>query len=356
MAERWLSSEELQSLTGWSARTIQRKAVDGELPRRTKRDRRPNGKPICEYSTRALSIELQAKAEKIAAHRGRVRKPAIGEGETPCQLALFSPPRSTVEEIRRPVTAAHDERVDRCMSAIAPYLELKSRPANRRFPAIVPDCTEVNSLGEAASKLGASLQVSGKTIKRWAAAFENGDTGDLLRRIRSDKGKAGFFARFPKAAWLVAYLYLEERMSVRVAHEAVLSDLQLLGIPAGDAPSYETVRAWLGQMPAALATYARLGRKAYRERMSPYLKRGYTDVYANAVWVGDHMIHDVECANDLFDEAEWGADQAAALRNDRLSQPLGGGRELGLGGQQPGHRGHHAPRHPKAWPSGASLC
>jgi len=39
-------------------------------------------------------------------------------------------------------------------------------------------------------------------------------------------------------------------------------------------------------MPPSLVVYAREGRKAYQERMSPYLTRGFTDVYANAVWLG----------------------------------------------------------------------
>jgi hypothetical protein len=41
--------------------------------------------------------------------------------------------------------------------------------------------------------------------------------------------------------------------------------------------------------------------------MSPYLGRGFTDVYANACWVGDSMVHDVEVSNDCFEDAEWGA-------------------------------------------------
>lgn len=52
---------------------------------------------------------------------------------------------------------------------------------------------------------------------------------------------------------------------------------------------------------------AREGQRAYRERMAPYIRRGYVDVWANQVWVGDHMIHDVEVANDLFDDAPLGA-------------------------------------------------
>ncbi len=52
---------------------------------------------------------------------------------------------------------------------------------------------------------------------------------------------------------------------------------------------------------------AREGQREYRERMAPYIRRRYDDIYANQAWVGDHMIHDVEVANDLFDDAPTGA-------------------------------------------------
>jgi hypothetical protein len=129
----------------------------------------------------------------------------------------------------------------------------------------------------------------------------------LADRQRRDKDTSRFFEQYPKAKWLAAYLYLECRQSVQAAYEAIVRDPAAVEVPPEDLPSYDTVRRWLGSMPPALTVYAREGRKAYQERMSPYLTRGYTDVFANQVWVGDHMIHDVECANDCFADAEWGA-------------------------------------------------
>jgi putative transposase len=46
---------------------------------------------------------------------------------------------------------------------------------------------------------------------------------------------------------------------------------------------------------------ARQGERKYTEQMSPYVKRGYTDIEANHLWVADHMIHDVEVRNDCFE-------------------------------------------------------
>jgi hypothetical protein len=189
---------------------------------------------------------------------------------------------------------------------IEPVLEFD--PTALRFqPLRLRDGTPVTSFTNMVKYASETSGFGEGTIFNWIRAYRDGGLPALADRRRSDKGRSRFFSAYPKAAWLAAYLFLDERASVRVAHEAIVRDLQLLEIPAEDAPAYETVRAWLKQMPAALTVYARQGRKVYRERMAAYLRRGYTDVWANQAWVGDHMIHDVECANDLFEDIEWGA-------------------------------------------------
>ena len=185
------------------------------------------------------------------------------------------------------------------------------------FEACAPGCRMLRlRSGEAVTSFSRMVEfvsenstprISTSTLYNWLRAYKDGGRPALADRQRSDKGTSRFFQEHRKAAWLAAYLYLDERMSVRVAHEAILRDLPLLEVDPGDAPSYETVRAFLKSMPAALTVYARQGKKAYRERMAAYLRRGYTDVFSNQILVGDHMIHDVECANDLFDNVEWGA-------------------------------------------------
>ena len=192
------------------------------------------------------------------------------------------------------------------LQVITPLLDYKADAL--RFSSLrLQDGTPVTSFTRLVKHVSETSGLSEGTLFNWLNAFREGGLPALADRQRRDKNTSRFFAAYPKAAWLAAYLFLEERMSVRVAHEAIVRDLQLLEIPPEDAPSYETVRAWLKQMPAALTVYARQGRKVYRERMAAYLRRGYTDVWANQVWVGDHMIHDVECANDLFEDVEWGA-------------------------------------------------
>jgi hypothetical protein len=169
------------------------------------------------------------------------------------------------------------------------------------------DGTPVTSFSRMVAYAAATTENSERTLLRWLAEYRKGGLAALADRKRKDKNSSRFFEAYPKAKILAAYLFLECRQSVTVCFEALIRDAALIEVPEDDLPSYETVRRWLGTVPPALTTYAREGRKAYRERMSPYLTRGFTDVFSNQVWVGDHMIHDVECSNDTFANVEWGA-------------------------------------------------
>jgi putative transposase len=169
------------------------------------------------------------------------------------------------------------------------------------------DGVPVTSLSKMVEYTSEQSGVSRGTLFNWLREYKAGGLPALADKRRSDLNTSRFFSTYPKSAWLAAYIFLEEKQSVRMAHECILRDLELLEIPPEDAPSYETVRAFLKSMPPSLVTYARLGRKAYRDRMSPYLQRQFTDIYANEVWVGDVMIFDVEAWNDTFSNVEYGA-------------------------------------------------
>jgi putative transposase len=77
-------------------------------------------------------------------------------------------------------------------------------------------------------------------------------------------------------------------------------------------PRYETVRAWLdsAELPMPMKVLAREGERRHNESCAPYLRRGYTDVAPNQIWVSDHMIHDVWVRNDCFA----GIDEDAPMR------------------------------------------
>lgn len=224
------------------------------------------------------------------------------------QLALTLPVPMAVaapQRILLPDPAAQAQAEQR-LGTLQMIFDYKADPG--RFGQLVmKDGTPVTSYSRMVAYVAQISGNSEATLYRWLKQYKDEGVAALADKVRRDKHTSRFFSSYPKAAWLAAYLFLECGQSARVAHEAILRDAVLLEIPAESAPSYDTVRVFLKATPAALQVYARQGRKAYRDRMSPYLKRGFTDVYANQVWIGDHMIHDVECQNDCFADAEYGA-------------------------------------------------
>ena len=127
---------------------------------------------------------------------------------------------------------------------IQPLLDYRAELPGARMLRM-QDGTPVTSFSRMVQFTSESTGVSPATLYKWLANFKEGGLPALADRQRADKGKSRFFQQYPKAAWLAAYLYLDERMSATVCHEAIVRDLQLLQIPPEDAPSYETVRAWL---------------------------------------------------------------------------------------------------------------
>jgi transposase InsO family protein len=174
---------------------------------------------------------------------------------------------------------------------------------------LLPDGSPVATRTQMCFYLAHKHQLTHRTIWRWVDRFSKGGLIGLADSTRKDKDQSRFFERYPKAATLVGYLYLEERQSVRTAYEALQRDALLLGLEPKELPSYWTVYRYLtgNAFSEPLKLLAREGRRVYRERCSPYVSRGYTDVASNEIWVSDTMIHDVEVQNDYFFDAEFGA-------------------------------------------------
>lgn len=222
------------------------------------------------------------------------------------QLALSLPAPTPISSQRvLLLTPEAESQAAQRLAILRMALDYRDDP-NRFGRLQLGDGTLVTSFSKMLEYAAEVNGVSVRTLKRWLSDYRNGGLPELADRQRADKGRSRFFSQYPKAAWLVAYLFLECKQSAKVCYEAVIRDGSMLEIPADELPAYETVRAWLKSMPPSLVVYARNGRKAYRERMAPYLKHGHAE-YSNQIWVGDHMIHDVECMNDCFDDAEYGA-------------------------------------------------
>jgi hypothetical protein len=224
------------------------------------------------------------------------------------QLALSLPvllPVAVPQRVLLPDPDAQRQAEQR-LAVVNQVLDYRKDP--QRFGRLqTKDGRRVSSYSRMLEYVAEANCISERTLHRWVCSYKHGGVAALADPIRGDKGQSRFFSEYPKATYLAAYLWLGCRASAVVIHEAIVRDARLLDIPAEDLPHVNTVRRWLRALPPSLTVYAREGKKLYRERMSPYLKRGFTDVYANSVLIGDHAILDVECQNDCFDNVEYGA-------------------------------------------------
>src|SRR5271157_624794 len=307
----WVSREDVMAVTDWTARMVQRKVAAGSLDARAAgpAKQEPNGRPVLEYSVASLPLDAQMKLlERSRTSAKESEALAIAGGEPPQLDAQTATPKVALlpegEAQARERYAViepliHFEREQRAAPHGQLHLDLGLK---------LPDGTPVTTFTQMCLYLADKHKKGRATLLRWLARWREGGLPALADRTRSDKDTSRFFAKHPKAATLAAYLFLEQRQSVRAAHEAIQRDCLSLGITPRELPDYETVRAFL-KGPAfsePLKILAREGQRVYRERCAPYVSRGYTDVGSNEIWVSDHMIHDVEVQNDCFLDAEWG--------------------------------------------------
>ncbi len=290
--ERWLSTDEAMRLTGWSAFWLREQAKLGKVTARDSVSKSPNGRPMREY----LAATLPTPVQPAEHHLALVAPPVPPVGPLFANLPA-------IQEVRIMLPDAQAQKqAEQRLALLKPILEFPENPA--RFSALrLADGRQVTSVERMIEYVAAGTSTTPRTIKRWLAAFRASGFAALADRVRADKGQSRWFNQHHQAAILAAYLHLNERQSVTFAYESIVRDREQLGLEEDDLPSKETVRIFLAQqISPAMKALAREGQREYRERMSPFLRRMYTDVFANQVWVGDTAILDVEAANDLFPE------------------------------------------------------
>lgn len=300
-----LTPEQVMERTGWSRTTFFRRR--GELIFRESQTLAANGRPQREY----LESSLPAKA-------------------APPQLALVSPaaslgplfahlPPQQEARIVLPDPEAQKQAQQR-LDILQPIILYNDDPA--RYKALeLPDGRKVTSKERMIEYVAVTNHQSPRTIKRWLKRFRGGNFAALADSIRKDKGQSRWFAAHREAAVVAAYLALgdidrkdlrpHERPHRGQSNRYVLRYLAEhaaeLGLDPRDLPSIETVRNFLSGLPAPLRLLALEGRRKYHDACAPYLRRRYDDIYANQVWVIDHMIHDAEVRNNIFAHAPIGA-------------------------------------------------
>jgi putative transposase len=327
MSGRWLNLKEVIDATGWGVRTVQRKVRNGELKTATKDGRRKYFFDSLPFHVR-LRLEQKnasAKETELPVSGKEQQPPAVQNVATAAPFALLPPaePEALARETQpaksSPPKVALSEKEEEAARARLAIIEplINFQAENHAAPRSqlhldlglrLPDGREVSSLTTMAEYLSRSHDLSRATIFRWYRDFRRAGLIGLAPKTRNDKNKSRFFERYPKAATLASYLFLEQRQSVEKAHEAIKRDRLSLGIaPAARLPSYETVRRLLKGLPEPLKLLAREGQRVYRERCAPYLSRTRINVSAGELWVGDHMTHDFFAKNDSFLDAEFGA-------------------------------------------------
>lgn len=300
MNDRWLDRSEVQSLTGWSLRTIQSKVKNGSLVSRTTERNERNGQPAREYSALSLPPEFQVKLAKRNARplEQTAIIPAIKSEQSLIPAASMLPAVRNVS--RQPVTEEQQTQIEQRFKVISPLMDYAKASKAERARTTTPNGIPFTNLEAFAKHLATENGISRTAVWDWYSRFKKQGPQGLLDKVRSDKGQS-FFVKHPAAATYVKDKFLNERLSVRGTYDAFCRDWK------GIAPTYETLRIFLNSLPMPIVTLAREGRRAYTDRMAPYLKRAFTDVCSNEIWVSDHVILDVEAQNDVFIDAPRGA-------------------------------------------------
>jgi hypothetical protein len=288
----WVDAEKALQLTRWSRAWFYQQVQIGRVVSRESDELATNGRPIRLY--------LAASLPQI-----HVVPKAIQPKPQPIQASLPLLIPSQAQRVILTETEDQKQAAER-LAALEPLIEYANDPGRYRSLRLA-DGTPVTSKSAMERWVAESQNVTERTVRRWLTQYRGGGYTALADRIRADKGQSRWFAAHPKAAMLAAYLYLDQRQSITFVVEQIAHDAALLDLVENELPSRETVRVFLAQqISPAMTTLAREGQRQYRERMAPYIRRGYVDVFANQIWVGDHAIHDVEISNDLFPEVEFG--------------------------------------------------
>lgn len=299
----WLNKDAVLQLTGWSERHLLRMSANGRVESRNS-SQTYRGHRLKEYALASLPDDARTKyldgreapageeqPDSVPAEASRLILPPptqlVADGATPSPAVQMQP-------VRVDLTPSGEKEAMRRMAILKPLLEYLRAPNAE---------VQVANSKELVTRLAAEHGVSERSIWRWKTQFDKDGRFALARKARADKNRSQWAAEHRDLADLAALVYIgnaeQPAQSKRVAWEAVCERAQRMSL---EAPSYETVRAFLSnptEVSPSLRTYGRDGRRKYEAQFAPYLTRGYTEP-ANSIWMSDHMIHDVLVQDDIF--------------------------------------------------------
>lgn len=315
MSAVWLTIEEVLALLECTSRHVQRLVADGKVESRTSDRRSRNGRICKEFLLSSLPERARAKfldGKSVRAAQAKKETPL----PSPLALALGTAPlfdgqpaiaaaTAVQKPLRVALTPKAEKEAARRIAILEPLLDYLANPHTRsRYHQLALTSGEpVASSDSLSLYLAQQHSVSRSTIWNWKRRLDQQGSMALARKPRSDKNRSTWAAQHRDLADLAALVHMgnheQPGQSVTVAHEAVCERAQAMGIVP---PSYQTVRAFLGnpaEVSPSMLMHGRHGRKKYDAQFAPWMGRAYTEP-ANAIWVSDHMIHDVFCQNDVF--------------------------------------------------------
>jgi putative transposase len=295
-SEQWLSQETVLAATGWTDRWLRRLVRDGGIVSRETETTSANGRPVREYLS--SSLPRWAREKVVVGANPQSLPPSSDQA----MLPMF--PKGPVDELSPRVALpdpVQQAQAEERWQILRPVIEF--RCDMQRFSRVsLSDGRAITSETRLMEWLCEQHDISLRTLKSWKSRYNKGGFPALADKPRDDKGKSRWMEQHPTAKTIVAAAYLESNRSKVAAYEALVRQCHLVGVTPDELPRYETVRAWLdsAELPMPMKVLAREGERRHNESCAPYLRRGYTDVAPNQIWVSDHMIHDVWVRNDCF--------------------------------------------------------
>ncbi|HZT36144.1 MAG TPA: hypothetical protein VFA15_09500, partial [Nitrososphaera sp.] len=298
--EVWLYLDEVMRATGWSRRTIFRKAADGELKTRKDAAGR-NGKPLTQYAASSLPADVQLKLFQQRIESEALVKTSNSPIPIAPKLAL------PTEKDRLALTVEARSQAELRFNIIRPMVEFANATNGHRPVFRNAAGEEIKTLRGVANHIAKIQQIYPRTIWRWYERYGKG-FGELADRSRSDNGTSRFFLKHPEAGEFALNKYWNERLSYQLVHEAIIKNwYRLRSHEDSKPPSYNTLLGFLKKKPKMLEDLARKGEKAFAEDYLSYIQRDNAPLHVNQIWIADHMIHDMFAWNDgVFDEKEIG--------------------------------------------------
>ncbi len=301
MKDLWLDESTVQQITGWSVRTLLRKAKHSIKWRyRPGKEKGKNGRRVREFHAGWLPAAAQQKFAQLLQARMAARNldaplSLVPDAESKNkQCTLFPIPPKIPAERRAALPAAQREQADERLQIITPLFHFRDRTNGHKPTFRCQDGKTISSLDELAAYVAGQRGISPRTVWRYYTRFKALGYVGLADEPHRNKGESKFFAQHPEIAAVVENKYLIEGLSVQLCYEAVKIRY------GAKAPGRETVRRFLKTLPAPIVKLGRQGERTWTEDCAPYIIRDPESVRANQVWVADHGVHDCWCRNDGY--------------------------------------------------------